>query len=127
MSETPKLPVGEFSWNELLTQDVAEATTFYSKLFGWSTEPFGPGGEYSIWKAGSTQVGGLMKMPAPDVPSHWLAYVTVADCDATLKRATEVGGKVCVPAMDVPTVGRIGVIQDPQGAMIGVFQPLKVC
>ena len=36
------------------------------------------------------------------------------------------GGKILLPAMDVPTVGRIAVFQDPQGAALGVFQPLRV-
>jgi predicted enzyme related to lactoylglutathione lyase len=30
-----------------------------------------------------------------------------------------------VPPFDVPTVGRIAVIQDPQGAALGVIQPLN--
>jgi uncharacterized protein YndB with AHSA1/START domain/predicted enzyme related to lactoylglutathione lyase len=120
--------VGEFSWNELVTQDVAGATAFYSKLFGWQAEKFGPtasGTDYMILKAGNTQVGGMMKMPMPDAPSRWLAYVTVADCDASVKQTTELGGEVCVGPMDIPTVGRIAVLRDPQGASFGVFQPLK--
>jgi uncharacterized protein len=120
--------VGGFSWNELVTQDVAGATAFYSKLFGWQTEKFdasAPGMEYMILKAGNTQVGGMMKMPVPDAPSSWLAYITVADCDASVKQATTLGGNVCVGPFDVPTVGRIAVLQDPQGARFGVFQPLK--
>jgi hypothetical protein len=28
---------GEFSWNELVTQDVAASKKFYSGLFGWKT------------------------------------------------------------------------------------------
>ena len=79
MSE--KMPVGEFSWNELLTQDVPGATTFYTKLFGWTTQPFGPAGDYTVFKSSNTQVGGMMTMPMAGVPSNWLAYVTVANCD----------------------------------------------
>jgi predicted enzyme related to lactoylglutathione lyase len=120
--------VGEFSWNELVTQDVAGATAFYTKLFGWQMEKFGassPDKEYMILKAGNTQVGGMMKMPMPGAPSSWLAYVTVADCDASVKQATGLCGKVCVEPFDVPMVGRIAVLKDPQGASFGLFQPLK--
>jgi predicted enzyme related to lactoylglutathione lyase/uncharacterized protein YndB with AHSA1/START domain len=120
--------VGEFSWNELVTQDVAGAKAFYTKLFGWQTEKFGasaPGMEYTILKSGNTQVGGMMKMPMADAPSSWLAYVTVESADAAAKRAGELGGKICAKPFDVPTVGRIAVLQDPQGATFGVFQPLK--
>jgi len=45
--------------------------------------------------------------------------------DATVKKASGLGAKVILPAMDVPTVGRIAVLQDPQGAPLGVFQPAK--
>lgn len=127
-SEAMCAAVGEFSWNELVTQDVAGATAFYTKLFGWKTEKFGPTGsgtDYMILKAGSTQVGGMMKMPVPDAPSTWLAYVTVESADVAAKRASALGGKVCAAPFDVPTVGRIAVLQDPQGATFGVFQPLK--
>jgi uncharacterized protein len=120
--------VGEFSWNELVTQDVAGATAFYAGLFGWQTERSSastPGMDYMILKSGNTAVGGMMKMPMPGAPSSWLAYITVADCDASVKQATGLGGNVCAGPMDIPTVGRIAVLQDPQGARFGVFQPLK--
>jgi predicted enzyme related to lactoylglutathione lyase len=44
--------------------------------------------------------------------------------DATAKKTGEAGGKVIMPPFDVPTVGRIAVLQDPQGAALGVIQPL---
>ena len=119
--------VGRFSWNELLTQDIAGAGAFYTKLFGWQTERSNaslPGMDYMIFKSGDTMVGGMMKTMQPNAPSSWLTYVTVADCDASVKQATGLGGKVCVGPMDIPTVGRFAVLQDPQGASFGVFQPL---
>jgi predicted enzyme related to lactoylglutathione lyase len=48
----------------------------------------------------------------------------VSGVDVTLKTVVEAGGKVVVPPFDVPTVGRIAVFQDPQGASLGIFQPL---
>jgi hypothetical protein len=64
-----------------------------------------------------------MGMPpdAPPMPPAWGAYVTVDDVDATLAKCSALGGKVLVPPMDVPTVGRMAVIQDPQGATISVI------
>ena len=41
--------------------------------------------------------------------------------DETLAKCTALGGKVLVPPMDVPTVGRMAVIQDPQGATLSVM------
>ena len=55
------------------------------------------------------------------MPPMWGCYVTVADCDATAAQCTALGGKVCVGPMDIPTVGRLAMLQDPQGATICVI------
>jgi predicted enzyme related to lactoylglutathione lyase len=127
-SKTQQKPmaVGEFCWNELLTSDEAAATRFYSAVFGWQTAEFpGAGVKYTIWKNQGKGVGGLMERPSEAIPPHWLSYVTVSDVDAAAKRTGDAGGKVMMPAFDVPTVGRIAVIQDPQGASLGIIQPLE--
>ncbi len=53
-------------------------------------------------------------------PPHWLSYIGIPDVDATVRQAVELGGKVVTPAYDVLSVGRMAVLQDPQGAMFGV-------
>lgn len=117
---------GHFSWNELLAADVESAAAFYTKLLGWETVPF-TGGDipYTLFRKNGTEVGGLMKMPMEGVPPHWLSYITVEAVDATAQRVMELGGTVCAPPFDVPSVGRLAVLQDPQGARFGIFQPLK--
>ena len=125
-SHQPSMPVGHFSWNELMTSDEAGATQFYSQVFGWQAADFpGAGMKYSIWKQNGKDVGGLMQRPSEDIPPRWLGYVTVADADATAKEAAEAGGSVSMPPFDVPTVGKIAILQDPQGATLGIFQPLN--
>ena len=114
---------GQFSWNELLTSDVESAGAFYTQLFGWQTTPMPGDMPYLIFKKHEMFVGGMMKLPMPGVPPHWLAYVTVESADASAARITELGGKVCAPPFDIPNVGRIAVAQDPQGATFGLFQP----
>ena len=127
-SETQQkpIPVAKFCWNELLTSDEAGATKFYSAVFGWQTADFpGAGVKYTLWKSNGKDIGGLIKRPIENIPPHWLGYVTVADVDATAQKAGEAGGNVMVPPLDVPTVGRIAVLQDPQGAAVGIIQPLS--
>ncbi len=114
---------GVISWNELVAVDESAARKFYTGLFHWRTQPFAGGDGYTLFMQGDTNVGGMMKCPKPGMPSHWLAYVTVEDVDATAANATKLGGKVVMPPFDVPTVGRIAVLTDPQGAAIGVFKP----
>lgn len=119
---------GAFSWNELMTKDVDGAKAFYAKLFGWSTEDMPmPGMTYTVIKAGSKEVGGIMPMPkeAQGTPPMWGAYVTVDDIDSTAQTAKQLGAKLLVPPQDIPNVGRFCVIQDPQGAVISAITYLK--
>ena len=116
---------GAVSWSELITPDPAAAAAFYGSLFGWAVDsmPMGDMGTYRVLKVGDTGIGGIMAPPpiAPAMPAMWGCYVTVANVDQTLEKCTALGGKVMVPPMDVPNVGRMAVIQDPQGAVINVM------
>ncbi len=114
---------GAFSWSELTTTDTQDAARFYTALFNWGTREMEmPSGTYTTFQVGESSVGGMLKTPpgAPPVPS-WGCYVTVTDIDATCKQATGLGGKVMVEPFDIPTIGRMAILQDPQGAMISVI------
>lgn len=116
---------GLFGWNELLSTDVEGSKTFYTKLFGWTTETFGEG--YTLFNCPNIEdrpAAGLMKAPRPGMPAQWLPYVLVEDVDASAARVRELGGEVMKEAFDIPDVGRIAVLRDPQGACIGLFKPL---
>jgi predicted enzyme related to lactoylglutathione lyase len=115
---------GAFSWCELMTSDPTAAMEYYGKLFGWELLPFPMAEfEYNVIRNGEAMIGGIMPIPkdAGGMPSNWGCYVTVADCDETVKKALELGGKVCMGPQDIPDVGRMAVIQDPQGAVLSVI------
>ena len=115
---------GVFVWDELGTQDVEAAESYYKAVFGWTTNDMGPDfGGYKIFQIGETGVGGLMKLPDPSIPSMWSPYVAVEDADATVAKAGELGGSTVLEPMDVPTVGRIAVLKDPVGAVFGIIKP----
>ncbi len=114
---------GQFGWNELVTTNKKAATKFYTSLIGWKTKPFGHGSDYTLLMAGKEMAGGLMQCPKKGNPAQWICYVVVKNVDATVMKALKLKGKICVPPMDIPDVGRIAVLQDPQGAAFGVFQP----
>ena len=57
------------------------------------------------------------------VPPAWQSYVTVQDADAAVARAKELGGGAHTDAFDVMEVGRMAVLQDPQGAYFMIWQP----
>jgi len=114
---------GQFGWNELVTPNVAAAKKFYAGMLGWKTQPFGKGVDYTLFKRSKDMVGGLMKCPKPGMPAQWVPYVNVDDVDATAKKAIKLKGKVMMAPYDIPDVGRVAVLLDPQGAVIGIFKP----
>ena len=116
---------GAFSWSELTTSDPAGAAAFYGRLFGWQVkDPMPEMGDYRVASLGEAMVAGIMSPPpgSPPMPPHWGCYITVDDTDRTAEQAVALGGQVLVPPMDVPTVGRMAVLQDPQGAVISIMQ-----
>ena len=121
---------GDFSWSELLTDDVDDAKRFYAELLGWTTEDHSMAecaGSYTILRTDGRPVGGIMKMP-PQVPAgtppHWGTYVTVDDVDAVAAKVQELGGKILVPPSDSPDA-RFCVFQDPQGAVLSLITYTK--
>lgn len=117
---------GKIGWNELATSDPAAALAYYTKLFGWETESFPmPQGEYTMLKHNGVTFGGVMKAPQPGMPTAWTNYVSVEDVDDTVAKSNGLGGSVCMPPTDIPDVGRIAIIRDPQGGVIGLHQPPK--
>jgi uncharacterized protein len=116
---------GAFSWSELMTSDPAAAAKFYGELFGWAAKDMGAEmGGYRVVSVGETGIGGIMGLASggPPMPPQWGCYVTVDNVEQTLAKCTALGGKTIVGPMDVPTVGRMAVIQDPQGATLSVMQ-----
>jgi predicted enzyme related to lactoylglutathione lyase len=109
-----------------MTTDTAAAQAFYKAVIGWGTQKSDmPGMEYTLWLAGENPVGGLAPLMAEaaamGTPPNWLAYVEVPDADAAVEQAVKLGATVLMPAMSVDQVGRFAILQDPQGAAIGVL------
>ena len=120
---------GNFHWNELATRDVAGAKAFYAATLGWTFDDMPmPEGTYTVAKAGDDMVGGIFNMPADDpkfegMPEHWMAYISVDDVDACVAKALANGGMLMGEAFDVPDVGRIAMVKQPGGGMIGWMTP----
>jgi hypothetical protein len=124
-STEPEQHLGAFCWRELMTRDPARAVAFYSALLGWTTKsmPVAGMGEYTLFLAGETQVGGMMAL-TPEMgpaPAMWTPYVSLPDVDAAAARVEALGGGLCVPPMDVPGVGRFCTVTDPAGAALALI------
>lgn len=115
---------GSLSWNELATGDTKATASFYTRLFGWSAEREDMGAvTYTTFHEAGQPVAGMLTMSEDwgGGPSQWMVYFASTDCDRDAHRARELGGKVPLSPTDLP-LGRVAVIQDPQGAVFSVIR-----
>jgi len=119
-----------FFWYELMTSDLDAAEAFYTRVVGWTAQPFdkAPGmPRYIVMNVGERGVGGLMTMPEDaskmGIPPAWLGYVKTKDVDVSTKALKAAGGAVHREPGDIPGVGRFAVVADPQGATFMFLQP----
>jgi len=56
------------------------------------------------------------------VPSYWMPYFQVDDCDSSVAKAKGLGGKAMVGPQDIPGTGRFAILTDPQGAMFALYK-----
>jgi hypothetical protein len=128
MTTTTAHAPGTFCWIELATTDQAAATSFYASLFGWSwrDDPMPQGGTYTMCQSGGRDVAAIHTLPteqaAQGLPAHWFPYVAVASADEAVARAGSLGGTAMGEAFDVMDFGRMAVLRDPTGAVLGVWQ-----
>lgn len=122
---------GTFYWNELMTDDLAKAKAFYGGSIGWEfSEMPMPEGTYTLIhrKGEEAPVGGMMHWPAQGgaPTNYWFAYLHVDDLDSALEKVPAAGGTILRPAFDVPGVGRIAIVKDAAGAVLGWMTPASV-
>lgn len=125
LAEAPPA-IGDVSWHELVTTDVAAASAFYATLFGWEPageHDMGPGGPYRMFGRNGRALGGMYLRPADaTAPPNWLVYFRVANASAAAAVVKVKGGKVLNGPMDVPGGGRIAQCLDPQGAAFALHE-----
>jgi hypothetical protein len=117
MSERDSYPAGVPCWVDNLVPDPTAAIEFYGELFGWEFDGPGPG-DYYVAKVRGRDVAGVGQAP-PGVSPGWNTYVSVASADDTARAAD----RVIVDPFDVLPAGRLAAIADPDGAVIGVWEP----
>jgi uncharacterized protein len=117
-------------WHELNTWEPENALAFYGRTLGWQFESstLPDGASYWIARKDGKPVGGIFELTAPDyagVPSHWMTYMSVGDINKAETDTTKAGGEVMRPNTQVPGVGKLAVVTDSSGALIGLIEPDK--
>jgi predicted enzyme related to lactoylglutathione lyase len=110
-------------WIDVMSTDVPRAREFYGEVFGWTSEEPDPemGGYYN-YSLNGVQVAGGMSAP-PGMSDFWSVYLATDDIKRSTADAKARGAQVIVDSMPVMDLGVMGVITDPTGANIGMWQP----
>ena len=112
---------GALVWNELASPDLDASAAFYRELFGWTIEPVEESPEpYRRIKNGDAKNGGMRAVTPPGAPPHWLVYFATEDVDAALATVDELGGAKLAGPIEI-AMGKIAVVQDPQGAAFALY------
>lgn len=129
MTEVSKHAPGTFSWVDLSTTDAGAAKKFYTALFGWGAidMPAGEAGIYTMLQLEGKEVAGMSQMSeeqqAQGMPPHWLSYITVARVNKSAEKVKSLGGTMLMEPFDVLDAGRMGLVQDPTGAVFAMWEP----
>lgn len=117
----------DFCWINLMTPKAEAAKVFFAELLGWGYRPMPevPGGH--LIEVGGLTAGAVMDldvgMAPPGTPPAIGVLVRVDDARATIEKAITLGGKAD-PPMDVRKNGRMGLLTDPNGALLGLWEPM---
>jgi predicted enzyme related to lactoylglutathione lyase len=127
MSERDGFEPGVPCWVDTWQPDADAAVAFYTQIFGWEandTMPPGVEGKHYMCSLRGRDVAAIASRPegAPPVTA-WTTYVWTDDVDRTFEKATGAGGSVVKEAFDSLDGGRIAIIADPAGAVLGIWQP----
>jgi uncharacterized protein len=128
---------GTVWWNELISPNPEKVRAFYSKVIGWtprvvalddnSRAPKPGEPDYTLFLVNGKEAAGLAKIDegAEALEAGWFTYIQVENVDTAVLAAANNGGKVLKFPFDVPDIGRIAVVEDPQGAAFGLVSPVR--
>jgi predicted enzyme related to lactoylglutathione lyase len=113
---------------EIPADDVARATSFYEKTFGWKIKKFqmppGAPDYYSVVtrkKDAPGIDGGLMKRNMPGQP--FTNYISVPSIDDMHQAVQANGGTIVMPKQEIgPNMGWFSVFKDTENNMMGLHQ-----
>ena len=124
--QAPAVEAGDgapVTWFEVIGPNPSALDAFYRDLFGWSTKK-SAGDQYEYYEVdtqgGAGTNGGIGS--SPDGNPHVTVYAEVDDVQKFLERAESLGGKTAMPPMNPTPDLTIGIIEDPQGNLFGLYK-----
>jgi predicted enzyme related to lactoylglutathione lyase len=133
VTESPtgeRLP-GKIIWRDLLTNDPAASQRFYGELFGWKFESVGEASNlrsdsaYTLIRHNGRLIGGMvdtLALNGRDDISQWVILMSVEDLETRVAAAKSNGGQVVTPPTDLQDRGRLALVRDAEGALLGLLE-----
>jgi uncharacterized protein len=124
VGDPPDDPVidGDVFWLDLFTPEPEKEAAFYAGLAGYSvSETLTPAG-HKRWVLAAEDIAraGIVMLPPGKGGTGWLPYFLVEDVPGTLDRVRSAGGRVIVEPRPDLLDGRVAVIADPTGGVVGI-------
>ena len=109
--------------------DLDRARTFYTGVFGWRFEPWGPPGFFRVFTGPETEAGvtegGLSGRPTDGQGPSLNAYrcsISVESVTALKQTIEAHGGRVTGPIFELPGVGKILNFEDSEGNVVAAVE-----
>ena len=118
--------IGKIGWLDISVEDAPALRAFYATVVVWNPESVSMG-EYSDFNmnmpASGEPAAGICHALGDnaDMPRQWLIYIIVEDVEASVTTCVVNGGKVIIGPRAAGG-GKICVIEDPSGAIAGLYQ-----
>ena len=118
--------LGDWIWAIYQSADAGRAAAFYQDLGNYEVVPGDPVGNaesYTLQAEGYARAV-LLEIPPERVElrPEWIYFVRVTDVATSVARAVELGGRVIVAPRPDLEDGRVGVVTDPDGALLGLME-----
>jgi len=114
---------GKFVWYDLFTPDMQITSTFYQELFGWTftdTDTAYPGVKTINNSSPIANAVEITPRKKSSGESIWLGYISVPDVDKAVEQVKLQDGSIYKKPRDLAHRGRIAIVIDNQGAILGL-------
>ncbi|MCK5746698.1 MAG: VOC family protein [Oricola sp.] len=103
-------------------RDKEKTVAFYERVFGWTPKPAPYNTE--IETGGGKGIDGAVTALGHEPHNYVMIYMEVADIAAACDAIKGEGGKIAIGPVEIPNGGgKFAWFNDPEGNLLGVFEP----
>jgi len=114
---------GELCWTTIPVGDVERAARFYSEVFDWKFERWGPTTTFTTPSLAGKHSGHLEE--SKERLTFPLPWVNVSDIGAALKKIKSAGGEIVEKESNIDPEGKVGlqaVFKDTEGNLLKLYR-----